>query len=54
MLENKDKEAVLISLFRRIKNRLVFLNNKKYRLIDGLIKERDDEQLKKIREDILK
>lgn len=54
MLENKNKMALLISLYHRIKNRLLFLNNKKYQLIDNLAKQKDEAQLKKIREDILK
>jgi hypothetical protein len=56
MNKNKElnKEALLTSLYRRIKNRINFFSNKKYQLINELIKKTDEDQLQKAREDILK
>ena len=52
--QEQHKQALLEGLFKRIRNRIKFLNHKKYLLIDGEIKKSDENQLQKIREDILK
>lgn len=49
-----NKKALLSSLYNRIKNRIIFFSNKKYSLVNESIKKNDEDQLKKIREDILK
>lgn len=48
------QEAQLTSLYRRIKNRLLFLGRKKHKLLLDLVKDRDSENLKKIRQDIIR
>ncbi|MEI6529165.1 MAG: hypothetical protein WCN88_02010 [Candidatus Falkowbacteria bacterium] len=52
--EKIHQEVQLVSLYRRIKNRLVFLANKKHKLLADIVKDRDLENLKKIRQDIIR
>lgn len=49
-----NKKALLTSLYNRVKDRLSFFSNKKYQIINESIRKADEEQLQKIREDILK
>ena len=50
----KHQEALLSSLYKRVKNRLLFLNSKKHSLLNRLVEKSDEAELQKIREDILK
>lgn len=53
-LSENHKKALLESLYKRIKNRLVFLNKKKKDILTNLIKQSDDNKLKKVRDELLK
>lgn len=56
-MNNKDdlnKKALLVSFFHRVKNRIIFLENKKNKLMLESVKKSDEEQLKNIRESLFK